>query len=302
MSVDFASLGGWVRDEAAVEAVLRTLPFPIFSAAAPHLKGSGAGEDVLLYKAYKDVNGGSYISYPAQEIGCCVGRGFSAGVDLLQAVEITLKKEREEFKPTSHEAVYAMSRIDIGGQRGSYSDGSVGAWAAKAVNTLGILNRELVGEYSDKRAKEWGAKGVPAELKAKAKDHLVRTVSLVSTYEELEAALANGYPVPVCSDQGFTLERDSQGFCAARGTWMHCMLIIGVRGGSRPGACILQSWGMNVPSGPLDLDQPSNSFWAERRVVERMLAQRDTFALSAFDGYPARVIPEAWKHSGFAFQ
>ncbi len=54
-----------------------------------------------------------------------------------------------------------------------------------------------------------GAKGVPAELEAKAGDHKVQTTSLVTTYEELEDALANGYPVAVCSDQGFTITRDA---------------------------------------------------------------------------------------------
>jgi hypothetical protein len=116
----------------------------------------------------------------------------------------------------------------------------------------------------------------------------------VTTYEELEDALANGYPVTVCSGQGFTMARDQDGFCSPRGTWEHCMLIVGVRADSRPGACIFQSWGPNVPSGPLALDQPNNSFWADRNTVARMLSMQDSWALSDYDGYPGAPLPSHW--------
>lgn len=299
MTTDFASLGGWINDPTAVEATLATMPRPLFATAAASIAGTGEGKTTLLYKAWADVNG-SYPRLPAQEIGCCVGRGFASGVDLLQAVERAIRREAEEYKETSHEFIYGASRVDIGGQRGSYSDGSVGAWAAKAVTTLGVVPREWVGPYDDKRAKDWGAKGPPAELKAKAKEHLVGTASLVATWAELEDAIANGYPVPICSDQGFTMERDAEGFCSPRGTWNHCMMVCAVRNDKRPGACIYQSWGPNVPSGPLSLDQPDNSFWADRKVVERILSQRDSYALSAFAGYPGRPLPGNWTWAGMA--
>ena len=61
-----------------------------------------------------------------------------------------------------------MARVDIGGERGSYSDGAVGAWAAKAVSTIGTVSRDVVGPYDGQRAKDWGAEGVPADIKAKA--------------------------------------------------------------------------------------------------------------------------------------
>jgi hypothetical protein len=289
---------GWIRAPEEVEAVLSTMPRPLFAEAAPGIEGSGEGKTTLLFKAWKDVLG-HYFPYPAQTIGCCVGRGFSEGVDLLECVEIAVGKEAEVFTPTSHEAVYGMARVDVGGQRGSYEDGAVGAWAARAVTLIGTVAQDVVGPYSDRLAKEWGAKGVPDAVRQQAAQHRVKTSSLVRTYAELEDALANGYPVTVCSDQGFTLQRDRQGFCRPEGTWSHCMLICGVRT-DRPGALILQSWGMNVPSGPLDLDQPSNSFWADRQVVERMLSLRDSWALSRFAGYPSQVLPAAWTWAGFS--
>jgi hypothetical protein len=289
---------GWLHDPGEVQGVLTTMPMPLFGVAAPHLWRSGANQTTLLYKAWKDVNG-SYVDYPAQEIGCCVSRGFGHGVDLLQCVQVSLGKKAEKFTPTSHEFIYGTCRVDIGGQRGSYQDGAVGAWAAKAVSTIGTVSQELVGPYDDRKCKEWGARGVPANLKQEAAEHQVLTTSLVTTYEELEDALANGFPVTVCSGQGFTMTRDQDGFCQPRGSWQHCMLICAVRSESRPGACIFQSWGSSVPSGPLALDQPPNSFWADKQVVARMLGMQDSWALSAYEGYPGTPLPSAWTYGGF---
>ena len=293
-------LGGWIHNPDEVERQLATLSHPLFAQAAPRLSGSGTDKTTLLYKAFKDANKGSYINYPAQTIGDCVSHGFGHGVDLLEAVQITIGKQNEVLKQTATEAIYGMARVDVGGQKGSYSDGAVGAWAAKAISTIGTVSRDVVGPYDGSRAKNWGARGVPSAIESQAGQHKVATVSLVSTYEELEDALANGYPVPVCSNQGFTLERDAEGFCRPKGVWGHCMLIVGVRADSRPGACIFQSWGPDMPTGPLALDQPPNSFWAERDVVASMLAMQDSWAISQFHGYPGQVVPNHWNYGQFS--
>ena len=73
-----------------------------------------------------------------------------------------------------------------------------------------------------------------------------------------------------------------------------------MRADERPGACIFQSWGNSMPSGPLALDQPPNSFWADRRVVESMLSMQDSWALSSFEGYPSQSLPGAWTYADFA--
>jgi hypothetical protein len=290
---------GWIEDPAQVSRVLATIPHPLFAAAAPYLKGSGAGKTTLLYRAFKDVNGGSYIDYPAQTIGDCVSHGFGHGIDLLEAVQICLGKKAEQFHQTATEAVYGMARVDIGGEH-SYQDGAVGAWAAKAVSTIGTVDRDIVGPYDGNRAKTWGARGVPAAIKAKAGQHKVKTTSLVASTDDLDDALANGYPVPVCSNQGFTLTRDANGFCRPRGTWGHCMLVCGVRKDDTPGYCIFQSWGPQMPSGPLSLDQPPNSFWIETDVMESMLDCQDSWSLSGFEGYPSQVIPDSWSYTDAA--
>ena len=84
--------------------------------------------------------------------------------------------------------------------------------------------------------------------------------------------------MPICSEKGFTLVRDAQGFCVESGTWGHCMLIAGLRF-DRPGACMVQSWGPDVPTGPTVLGQPPFSFWADRNTIAAMLAEGDTWAI-----------------------
>lgn len=290
---------GWYQNPDEVAWVCQSLPDPYFASAARGLYGTGRGQTVMLYKAWKDVYG-DYFPYPAQSIGCCVSRGWSEGVDLLQCVQIAVGHANEEFNPTSHEAIYGFARVDIGGGRLGEQDGAVGAWAAKAVSTIGTVSQKDVGfDYSDRKAKEWGSRGVPADIKSKAKDHIVKSVAMVKTFDELCDAIANGYPVPVCSNQGFTMERDRDGFCKPQGSWAHCMLICGIRD-DKPGALIMQSWGMDNPKGPLALDQPPNSFWADADVVEKMLSEQDSFAMSSYVGYPGSgPMPFHWTLRGF---
>jgi hypothetical protein len=130
---------------------------------------------------------------------------------------------------------------------------------------------------------------LPDDLEPEARRYPVKTVSLVKSFDEARAALGNGYPVAVCSDQGFSMSRDAEGFCSPRGTWHHCMCFIGVTVGRRPGLCCVQSWGPQTPGGPIGIgDHPACAFWVEADVADRMLAQGDSWALSAFAGFPGR--------------
>jgi hypothetical protein len=209
-------LMGWL-DAPGRHAVAATLGPPL-ARVAPHLMG--ADQDVFLYRAWKDVLG-SYPAYPAQQIGDCTSFGSGHATDLLQCVEIAIGHEPEAYKEVCTEAIYGMGR-EIAGMLGG-GDGCFGAAVAKAV-MKGVAPREAVGPYSGRRAQEWGARGTPADVQAKAAEHPVKATAMVTTLDELDAALGNGYPVIVCSDQGFTMTRDADGLCQPRGSWAHCVL------------------------------------------------------------------------------
>lgn len=273
--------------------------FPSLSQVAPNLFGAATPtEPIVLYKAFTDVLG-KFPDYVPQEIGDCVSMGHGHGHDLLQCVEIALGGGLE-YRETDTEFIYGASR-EVAGILGR-QDGSYGSAAVKAMTTVGIVSREMLGtdgKYSGSRAKAWGLSGPPADVKAKAAPYKLGSAAKVTTWDELEAAITNGYPVSICSNWGFNSPRDKDGFCAARGTWGHCMVIAGVRF-DRPGACILQSWGPDQPQGPTALGQPTFSFWAERQYIEKILAMGDSWALGKAAKFVAREVLPHWRYLDMA--
>lgn len=154
----------------------------------------------------------------------CVSWGWSAATDVVACVQAVINPS-EEFSydlRTCTEAFYALSRVEYGNLDGSYSDGSVGEWANEAALKGGTFSRKRLGPYDPKRAKEWGAKGVPDDIELEGKLHLFQASALVTSYEQARDCIANGIPVPVCSGVGFEGRRDSEGFIKRRGSWNHC--------------------------------------------------------------------------------
>jgi hypothetical protein len=287
--IEPAPFGWWNRPH-EVARVLATLPEPFFADAAAHLAGAGASKTVLLSDAARRVTG-AHLPAQKQLRGTCVSRGFARAVDYLQCVQIALGHRPEQYASISHAAVYGMAR-EIGHDL-STEDGAVGAWAAQAVSEWGVVTNADAHDRDqddDALAVDWGAHGCPSAIKELARHHLVATASLVKTPDEARDALVNGYPLAVCSDQGFTMTRDASGLCRPRGSWNHCMMWSGYRDDRRQ-FLVEQSWGPNCPDGPTgDLDIPDNAFWIDWDTAARMLAQGDSFALSHFQGFPAQTL------------
>ena len=67
------------------------------------------------------------------------------------------------------------------------------------------------------------------------------------------------------------------------------MAVVGVRGGSRPGAFLLNSWGADAHRGPMfPVDAPACGFWVDSAVLDPMLRQGDSWAFSGVVGFPAQ--------------
>ena len=260
---------------------------PKLRTSAPHLiaaRDVGDTRPILLYRAWTDLFA-AYPPYPAQQIGDCVSFGHGHANDLLQCIEFVLANPGKRPSPadiqeTDTEWIYGASR-EISNNLG-FADGSYGGAAVKAMTQWGIVSRRMLGSdgsYSGRRAKQWGRTGPPDSVKAMAAKFRLGSAAQVSSWDELVAALHGGHPVTICTGMGFTLQRDSQGFVRRSGRWGHCMFIAGVRF-DRPGACVIQSWGMDTPSGPRALDQPPYSFWVDRQAIESILSEGDSWALS----------------------
>lgn len=288
--MSFAALGGWINDPKEVEKVVSTLPYPVFTDAVPKSEFFAEKKDTFLFQGVRQVIGGDAPKGP-QKIGDCVSWGWSNLVNYIQCMQI-LNGSRDAYNEIATEATYALSRVEYGNLGGSYSDGSVGAWAAKAATKGGYLSRNylkskgLNPNYDPNRAKQWGAKGLPDDFEPEGRLHVLETVTLVTGFEMAAEAIQRKYPVAVCSDRGFTMTRDKDGFCSPQGTWNHCMVFVGVVFGSRPGLLCSQSWGLNTPSGPLAHEQPDNTFFVEASVADGMLRQGDSFAGGPLKGFP----------------
>lgn len=299
-AIEYTPTTGWVPDAGVIADNLN----PAWTAQfddTPAGKAFLGDEDVFLWQAVRKVNNKGPPWYPnvnQESVGCCVGCGWKHCADVCQAFQI-LTGKRAEWKPVSVEVIYGNSRVAIGGGRIS-GDGSVGAWAKEAAERYGVAPMEQVngvdlGTFSPARAREYGRSGVPATVNDVAKLHPVKGSALVKSWPDVKRAIQQGYPVAVCSNQGFRMERDDTGRARPQGTWAHCMAIIGVRSGPNEGAFILNSWGDRAHTGPVwPADAPVAGFWADAAVVDRMVRQGDSFALSDMVGFPARRVPLDW--------
>jgi hypothetical protein len=294
---EYAPTMGWHRDPDVIAANLDPAKTQHFE-KTPAGKAVLGDDDVFLWQTVRKVNNRGPPWYPnvnQQSVGCCVGAGWKHSADACQASAIASGKAFE-WLPVSVEVIYAGSRVDVGGGRIS-GDGSMGAWAAKYVSSKGgIVAMQKyasadLSTFSPARARQWGKSGVPADITAAAKQHPVKSCALVKSWADVKRSIQQGYPVAVCSDQGFTMERDATGKARPQGTWNHCMAIIGVRSGASEGGFVLNSWGDQAHTGPVwPADAPVAGFWADASVIDRMVSQGDSFALADVEGFPARKI------------
>ena len=313
---------GWQPDPEGAARFLGELPEPYFAQAAPEAMRRAKPIDTFLYRAMDRAHRARYgkpFVVGRQGIGDCVSWGAAHAVYCAEAVDWDLGKLAEPPKVPSTEAIYGGSRVEARGRAegsGGWSDGSTGFGAAKWLRDWGVVYRQPFPDlgydlttYSADRAKQWGnwgagGQGDRGRLDAIAKKHPCKHVVQVRTWDELVAAIESGFPVTIASSVGFNSgPRDSDAFCAASGTWMHQMAIVGVRfaanGSPRDGALIMNSWGNYVGGGKWPDDMPDGCFWASRETVQRILSQNDSWAIGSVDGFGWRDIHhDGWLDAG----
>jgi hypothetical protein len=294
-------LPGWVPNEEATAAFVASLPWRSFAGAIDSGMPPRSNENALLYRALMTadpslVEDGRLIARNQSSIGSCVGHGTATGVDLTYAMEVIVKKEPEKWGGRcAADAAYGMSR-QVAHQLGNW-EGSNGSWAAKSVMEMGTLHMIKydsvdLTEYNVSQCRTFQRKGLSQALLAKAAEHKIGTAALVRNVDEAKTALQNGYAINVCSNQGFSGRRDDLGFMKAQGSWAHSMCVAGYRGPDtgREGVLIINSWGSDWGSGPFWEDQPHGSFWCVLETFERMLRGGDSFAYSAYTGFPRQRV------------
>jgi intein/homing endonuclease len=228
----------------------------------------------------------------------CVSFGAKNACEYLLCTQIALGNTLDKFRPVFPPYLYGCGRVFVGHQT-DYSDGSVGSWQAEAVQKYGVLaaDEPNVPAYAGKVAKAWGGgKGPPQEFVDLGKKHPVKSAAQVNSWSDLVAAVTNGYPCTVASNQGFQMEPGSDGFHSPHGSWAHQMCIMGVDDSYKtPYALILNSWG-DVHGHLKDFDTqedlPVGVLRVRSDTIESMIKQSDTFAFSHLDWFQDQVMPD----------
>lgn len=254
------------------------------------------GRRVVLWPYVRGTNRGRDPPNIPQPVGDCVSRGWSHGCEHALATHIYLCG-RGEFVRVYPPYIYGVSRVLIGGGRLGRGDGSTGAWAAKGVEQYGVLAwTDDCPAYTATNIREWGYRGPPTEYIARGKKHKAAT-KLVTDFASACVAISHGWPVPVCSNQGFSKIVEANGRIEGRpsGSWSHAMVFIGfdTREGYEAVYC-LNSWGPNAHArcehyAQLDA-APCGGFWVQKQVADRMLSQCDSYSVS-FDGFTQSQSP-----------
>lgn len=287
-------LRGWPGEEVA--AARRNLFGHLFRPFLIRGKTRDTSPKRMLYEITRQVLGHDTPNYP-QQIGDCVSFGGKNAGEYITATEI-LNGKREIWKALFPPYFYGCARVLIANWR-SYEDGSTGADLAAAVVKFGALLADLQGvpAYSGQVAKQWGHDGPPSQFVPLGQQHLVRSVTQIRSWDDLCAALDNGYPCPTASNVGYQMEAGRDGFHQRGKPWGHQMCFIGFGTKPEPYAVILNNWG-DVHGHLKDFDDPTvqlpaGALRVRRKDAEAHIQAGETYAWSQFDGLEQQDLDEA---------
>lgn len=284
------------------------------------LEEAGKGKLSLTFPAIEKCYPGS-IPGAGQDWGDCVSHGAKNAVlatmcnEIAAAKpdEVTGKLEEAPEIPADGVRDGVLSPEAIFWWRGRSGDGwfceeasetvlrYCGAMLRKPYPDLGLdLTR-----YTLANSKKWGATKPAGEVAEQCKQNLVRTATLIDSWESFRDLTANGYGVNTCGSEGFDANRDANGVSRRSGSWAHSMATYGADdreevhreyGGGL--VLVAQSWGPGWGSGGrrilgTQIDIPKGCFW----VRWKDWAKRWQCAYSGHAGWPRQHLPD-W---GWAF-
>lgn len=290
---------GVISPPPEVKRMVQAKP-PLYS-ALPNLQGAWDGKTVVnacdaVRKVLGDTHLEDLIQY--QPRGTCGGRAGSATIDFVQCLLIGAGK-RAKFHRASHAWVYWQARKKYGMDRGNPNnegnDGVASGAVPEALSSVGIDTRDdtgdtnYYGQGSDDLACKWGCGQIDPSLASKleqaAKDHVIDSWHPVRSAQELADGIAAG-GIGIGSDnQGFTMQRDQDGFCRMSGTWSHYQTRVSVGAfGSRQrkGFGYWQSWGKTTPSGTLLPGHVGNCFGVDFDDQDRIIKSGDWAVVFGF--------------------
>ena len=290
-----SELCGWLPDLARESFHLVGSQIPklrIVGASGPRPKRS------MLFELGRKILGEDTENYHQLIEDCTSFLGKNCA-EYLQFYPIS-QGDRNVFTKIFPPYIYGCERVFIGGQEGSYRGGGVGAWVSSAVQKYGVIATATPNcpEYSADIARDWGAKGPPEEFIQYGTQHIIKSTAAVTTLDDVKDALANFYPVGVCSSVGFDMLPCSDGFNHYSTIWNHAMTLIGYDEGDDiheipPCFCLLNSWA-DVHGTIIDFRTrekwPIGTLRISEDDVRKIIAENDSFTFSSLEGFPAQSL------------
>ena len=298
MSTNYQDLCGWAgQDRALLKEANDSLPYNLKQPL--RIYGATIPRRMMLFEIIKKLSG-RYIDTGTQLIGDCVSwGGHKHPLEYLQLMQTALGNP-QDFKYIYSPYGYGCGRVFVG--NGSINgDGSIGAWQSQANIVYGSVPSDLEGlpSYSANVARNFG--WYSSSLNPwidQGKLHIVKSSAKVTTWDQLVDAIDNLYPVAICSDVGFTMNQQSDGFHHREGIWGHCMMIAGVDPEYKdPYACILNSWGDahgEIKDFVTGESWPQGTLRVRKSDIEAILEQDDSFAYSGYNGFPSQELPDTF--------
>jgi len=302
--------GRWA-DQASVDRYFGSKP-SIKVSAFDVLSAADDDADIDLCLIYEKHARKPWNSRNQNPRGFCVGFGNAKDGDIVLA---TAAEAGELDFPgdVAVEPVYGGMRYEIGAKthgsdinRGG--DGGVGTWAVEWFQKYGLLLMKQYGsidftQYSMDRCDKYGRSGVPDELEPEAKTKPIRDAVLLDDADQAWKMIGQLHGLVHCSDQGFAMQRNSDGTCKANDVWPHCANFFG-RFTMKNGEKVLRydnHWNgrpdgagylgnpivIDGKNGPIHLN--GNQFLVPLDIVNRIIKNgRETYSLSGPQGFTVR--------------
>lgn len=280
---------------------------------ANNLIGDGVGKLTLLYPYVAQCYPGCFPG-AAQQCGDCVSHSTFKGAMTTFCCDICIGKpdevtgKVEEAPPVSATGIQngAFSSEAIYWYRGYNGDGwdcgsaaqvvlqKAAAWPRNAYPELGV---DLT-TYSASNAHKYGSRPPPDNFTTTGQLHLCRTATEIKTFEQLRDFMANGYGVSSCGNEGFSSQRDENGFSRRQGSWSHGFPLFGVddrdvikQKYGEGCVCCSNNWGPWNSGGTrilgTDLDIPPGFWWCRWSDIQN----RQIIAFSGANGWPKKTLP-----------
>lgn len=268
------------------------------------LVGKSVNENVTkvcLWDCWKPALGRDYLG-THQIVGSCVGAGGGNALFSLAAADKIKRGDREKVVIPFWLLPYGISRM-LGGLN-SRGDGSFGSTFAEAVRKHGHIPADLEGlpAFREDDGIVWGQKveldwSVGRSIDTKwldmAKPHLVKSTAQCKSTDDVREAIKNYYSVTIASSWGGKMRCPTAGnppvlLNSHTTSWAHQMSVHGWWDHPDLGEIfyVMNQWGL-AAHGMCPSGAPKGGFWIKKADMAKIVAQRETFAFSQFEGFPA---------------